>query len=152
MDINKKKIPFKNISTNFSIKITTMVMDVVQCRAKWKIGLRHRTVHFNFLFRSLYSDFYFSFFIAEITCLRNVELRAVEAIRAGETLHLECNYDLENALLYTIKWYFEDNEFYRYVPKESPPTRVFPLPGINVDVSLPFYPLLIYYSPFLHSG
>ncbi|XP_065219491.1 uncharacterized protein LOC135844993 [Planococcus citri] len=73
--------------------------------------------------------------ICEITCLKNVELRAAEAIRTGETLHLECNYDLEEALLYSIKWYFGDNEFYRYVPKESPPTRVFPLPGIIVDIS-----------------
>lgn len=64
-----------------------------------------------------------------------MQLRAAEAIRAGETLHLECNYDLENALLYSIKWYFGDNEFYRYVPKESPPTRVFPLPGVVVDIS-----------------
>lgn len=67
-----------------------------------------------------------------------MQLRVAEAIRAGETLHLECNYDLENALLYSIKWYFENDEFYRYVPKESPPTRVFPLRGVIVDVSL-FY-------------
>lgn len=66
----------------------------------------------------------------------------MEAIRAGETLHLECNYDLEEALLYSIKWYFGDNEFYRYVPKESPPTRVFPLAGIIVDVSLWFLCIL----------
>lgn len=46
-----------------------------------------------------------------------------------------CEYDLETAPLYSIKWYFGDSEFYRYVPKESPPTRVFPVPGISVDVS-----------------
>ena len=67
--------------------------------------------------------------------LKNVRLKAVSAIKSGESLRLECDYDLENAQLYSIKWYLGDSEFYRYVPKESPPTRVFPTPGISVDVS-----------------
>jgi hypothetical protein len=50
-----------------------------------------------------------------------------------------CSYDLEGDPLYTVKWYKGRSEFFRYVPKELPHTRVFPYPGINVDVS-------IYYS------
>lgn len=67
--------------------------------------------------------------------LKNVQLKSKIAVRRSDNLKLECDYDLENALLYSIKWYFEDNEFYRFVPKESPPTRVFLVPGISVDVS-----------------
>lgn len=37
--------------------------------------------------------------------------------------------------MYSVRWYFEGEEFYRYVPKESPPARVFPVLGITVDVS-----------------
>ncbi|XP_065203531.1 uncharacterized protein LOC135833697 [Planococcus citri] len=70
-----------------------------------------------------------------ILALRNVRILASEAVKAGESMRLICEYDLENALLYSIKWYFNENEFYRFVPKESPPTRVFPMPGITVDMS-----------------
>lgn len=58
-----------------------------------------------------------------------------EAVRAGSHVKLLCDYDLEQAALYSIKWYRGEEEFYRYVPKESPPTRVFALPGVHVDVS-----------------
>lgn len=52
------------------------------------------------------------------------------------------------AALYSVRWYFEQEEFYRYVPKESPPSRVFPISGVIVDVSvmvIPF-PILILIS------
>lgn len=42
------------------------------------------------------------------------------------------------AALYSVRWYFENEEFYRYVPKESPPSIVFPVSGITVDVSILF--------------
>lgn len=69
--------------------------------------------------------------------LKGVRIWNPEAIRAGEQLRLSCDYDLEGVPLYSIKWYFGDQEFYRFVPKESPPTRVFPLSGTtSVDVSI----------------
>ncbi|GFG35313.1 hypothetical protein Cfor_01360, partial [Coptotermes formosanus] len=68
--------------------------------------------------------------------LRGVRVDVPEAVLTGDTARLACDYDLEHAALYSIKWYRGLEEFYRFVPKESPPTRVFPLPGINVDVSL----------------
>ncbi|XP_046393980.1 uncharacterized protein LOC124161825 [Ischnura elegans] len=70
------------------------------------------------------------------TGLRNVRINVPEAVRRGGIARLSCNYDLESSPLYSIKWYKDEEEFYRYVPKEAPPTQVFPLSGINVDVSL----------------
>lgn len=67
--------------------------------------------------------------------MRDVVMWAPEMVRAGTTLQLGCDYDLEGSALYSIKFYQGDQEFYRYVPKEAPPTRVFALPGIQVDVS-----------------
>lgn len=46
-----------------------------------------------------------------------------------------CVCFLFQAALYSVRWYFGTEEFYRYVPKEAPPTLVFPVSGINVDVS-----------------
>ncbi|XP_046383290.1 uncharacterized protein LOC124153925 [Ischnura elegans] len=57
------------------------------------------------------------------------------AVQAGDSATLICLYDLEGAPLYSVKWYKGRREFYRYVPKEVPPTKVFPFPGIVVDLS-----------------
>lgn len=80
------------------------------------------------------SYFFFSSF-SDVSGLKNVRILASDAVKSGESMRLLCEYDLENTPLYSIKWYFNENEFYRFVPKESPPTRVFPVPGITVDVS-----------------
>lgn len=77
-------------------------------------------------------------FVAEVSALKAMHIQVPEAVRAGDTVTLSCDYDLESAALYTIKWYRGDEEFYRFVPKESPPTRVFPMPAVNVDVSFFF--------------
>jgi hypothetical protein len=58
-----------------------------------------------------------------------------DAVRRGTTVEFSCDYDLEGALLYSIKWYKDDQEFFSYVPKEAPPSRVYHVPGISVDVS-----------------
>lgn len=57
-------------------------------------------------------------------------------VKSGDTVTLSCDYDLEQVALYTIKWYWKDEEFYRFVPKESPPSKAFTTKYINVDVSL----------------
>lgn len=62
------------------------------------------------------------------------------AVTPGQIVTMKCLYDLEGESLYMVKWYKGRQEFYRYVPKELPNTRIFPLPGVNVDVSnIPFY-------------
>ncbi|XP_043652936.1 uncharacterized protein LOC122619820 [Drosophila teissieri] len=68
--------------------------------------------------------------------LRNVNL-IIEppAVRRGQHVVLRCMYDLEGAPLYSAKFYRGQLEFYRYTPGEFPNTKVFPFPGIHVDVS-----------------
>ena len=70
--------------------------------------------------------------------LKDVRLLAPNYVRRGETLTLSCHYDMEQDTLYAVKWYRGNKEFYRYVPKEVPPTQVFPIYGINVDVRKPY--------------
>ncbi|RWS22984.1 hypothetical protein B4U80_03821 [Leptotrombidium deliense] len=53
----------------------------------------------------------------------------------GESVELTCSYDLQKDRLYSVKWYKNDVEFYRYVPKDWPPGQFLPMPGIRVDVS-----------------
>ncbi|CAG9765448.1 unnamed protein product [Ceutorhynchus assimilis] len=47
---------------------------------------------------------------------------------------MECHYKLEGETLYSVKWYKDGNEFYRYVPRNQPPAQVFALPGVTVDL------------------
>ena len=53
----------------------------------------------------------------------------------GEMAQLECLYDLEKDRLYSVTWYKDHEEFYRYVPKSNPQQHSYKLEGIKVDVS-----------------
>lgn len=75
----------------------------------------------------------------------------------GENAILECDFDLngkreadkemektnynfddqteEEESLYSVKWYKDNEEFYRFVPKANPPQNSYKVDGIKVDVS-----------------
>uniref|UniRef100_A0A834R6T9 Ig-like domain-containing protein n=1 Tax=Sarcoptes scabiei TaxID=52283 RepID=A0A834R6T9_SARSC len=66
--------------------------------------------------------------------LRLVMLEVPSPSYAGESIELSCIYDLEQDKLYSVKWYKNDVEFYRYVPKDWPPGQFLPINGIRVDL------------------
>ncbi|CAH1131718.1 unnamed protein product [Ceutorhynchus assimilis] len=53
----------------------------------------------------------------------------------GEIAQLQCDYDLGNDSLYSVKWYKEHEEFYRYVPKSRPQSISYTVEGVNVDMT-----------------
>nr|XP_036212856.1 uncharacterized protein LOC106622699 [Bactrocera oleae] len=55
------------------------------------------------------------------------------AVRRGQSVILRCQYTLEGAPLYSIKYYRGNYEFYRYTPGEFPNVKHFQYPGIKVD-------------------
>lgn len=65
-----------------------------------------------------------------------MKVQMPQSASPGDDVYMRCLYNLDNDQLYTVKWYKGRQEFFRYVPKELPNTKVFPLPGVNVDVSL----------------
>lgn len=67
--------------------------------------------------------------------MKDVSVTVPQAVSVGDTVTLQCSYDLEGEALYMVKWYKGQREFFRYIPKEMPSTQVFPYPGIDVDVS-----------------
>lgn len=85
--------------------------------------------------------FVFCFIAVEFTeSLRLTEVRIPKhVIRNNSKTVLECHYDMNGEALYSVKWYKDGYEFYRYVPRDMPPAQVFDQPGINVDVSLKLY-------------
>ncbi|KAI8424048.1 hypothetical protein MSG28_002678 [Choristoneura fumiferana] len=52
--------------------------------------------------------------------------------RTGSKVRMQCVYDLEQEVLYSVKWYRGDREFCRYQPRDAPPLKVFRIPGIEV--------------------
>jgi hypothetical protein len=57
------------------------------------------------------------------------------SVNAGETLALTCRYDLGRDAIYSMKWYKDGRELYRYVPADSSEFKYFTIPGVEVDVS-----------------
>ena len=50
---------------------------------------------------------------------------------------LLCRFDLEGEELYSIKWYKDGDEFYRYIPGDrEQQVTVFNMNGVRVDVSV----------------
>ena len=42
---------------------------------------------------------------------------------------------MEGDSLYSVKWYRNEQEFFRYVPNDRPKLQIFPQRGIRVEVS-----------------
>ncbi|CAG0880330.1 unnamed protein product [Darwinula stevensoni] len=54
---------------------------------------------------------------------------------AGDPATLHCDYKpRKEARIYSVKWYKDEGEFYRYQPWSNPPSQVFYQPGIKVDL------------------
>ncbi|XP_076371721.1 uncharacterized protein LOC143257214 isoform X2 [Tachypleus tridentatus] len=67
--------------------------------------------------------------------LRILSLDVPHTIPRGREAQLICSYDLEGEKLYSVKWYRDDMEFFRFVPRDKPQQLYFPLEGIDVDFS-----------------
>lgn len=65
------------------------------------------------------------------------------AVQRGEKVRLQCKYELEDEILYTLKWFKQEQEFFRYTPKETPSIKFFMMkayPELEIIVrSLPIY-------------
>jgi len=103
---------------------------ITECKKLKVFDTKHKVVNFDYHLTRLVH-----FLSTGVGGLRNVGVIVPVAVSPGDTVTLQCSYDLEGDELYTVKWYKGRQEFFRYVPKELPHTRVFPLPGVNVDVS-----------------
>lgn len=75
------------------------------------------------------------YFIDFTLSLRFTEFRIPDLVTQNSSVQLSCDFDLEGEVLYSLKWYKDDREFYRYTPNEIPQQKVFPVKDVDVDVS-----------------
>ncbi|CAB3235852.1 unnamed protein product [Arctia plantaginis] len=67
-------------------------------------------------------------------CLRIVGISVPNLKQRGESATLTCDYDLEGGKLYSVKWYRDNEEFYRFMPRLRPPQHAHKLDGVKVDL------------------
>lgn len=72
--------------------------------------------------------------IGETNGLRMLELIVPQHAVLGQNVSLECNFNLDGEKLYSVKWYKDGNEFYRFLPQEKPPVMVFNHPGVTAYI------------------
>ncbi|XP_011158966.2 uncharacterized protein LOC105195292 [Solenopsis invicta] len=52
----------------------------------------------------------------------------------GSSIELRCEWQiLSGSNLYSVKWYKDDHEFFRYLPDSNQRTQIFPRPGVKVE-------------------
>ncbi|PSN57910.1 hypothetical protein C0J52_00242 [Blattella germanica] len=67
----------------------------------------------------------------------NVGIALPQNVQNGDrSALLQCNYDLDGTRLYSVKWYKDGNEFYRFMPDEIPTKQYFAVPGVTVVVNV----------------
>lgn len=73
---------------------------------------------------------------AETNGLRLTDVHIPRYMDLHQAAILTCNFDLGEGKLYSIKWYKDEFEFFRYMPDNKPAQiQTFPLHGVNLDVS-----------------
>lgn len=73
--------------------------------------------------------------IVVVVALRMTSLQIPEHVVLNETVRMQCNFNLDKEQLYSVKWYKDGHEFYRYTPRDRPEVLTFSVPGVNVNVS-----------------
>ncbi|XP_053980847.1 uncharacterized protein LOC128891465 [Hylaeus anthracinus] len=68
-----------------------------------------------------------------IVALRMTALQIPRHVVLNETVHMQCNFNLDKEVLYSVKWYKDGHEFYRYVPMDVPNVQTFRVLGVNVN-------------------
>ena len=65
-----------------------------------------------------------------------MEMMVPEQVLLGEMASLHCMYDMEGEELYSVKWYKNGHEFFRYIPGDREQrVTTFSLPGLQVEKS-----------------
>ncbi|RWS26363.1 uncharacterized protein B4U80_01213, partial [Leptotrombidium deliense] len=67
--------------------------------------------------------------------IRLIHVHVPSYVILGESVWLNCSYDLESDQLYSIKWYKNNSEFYRFLPTDDPPGQKYRADGVYLDLT-----------------
>lgn len=74
--------------------------------------------------------------------LRMLQVSVPQYPEVGQSVELLCQFELQGEKLYTVSWYKDFNELYRFVPRGSPKQHVYWIDGIKVNVSIRAQPIV----------
>lgn len=64
-----------------------------------------------------------------------VDFKMPKEAVVGSSIDLRCEWRiLGGSGLYSVKWYKDDHEFFRFLPDSSQRTQIFSRPGVKVEV------------------
>ncbi|KAF6205062.1 hypothetical protein GE061_019229 [Apolygus lucorum] len=67
--------------------------------------------------------------------LRLTSLEVPRHANIGTSVLLGCYFEITDNKLYSVKWYKDDYEFFRFMPDNHPNSQIFPVNGIHLDNS-----------------
>ncbi|CAL1288122.1 unnamed protein product [Larinioides sclopetarius] len=70
-----------------------------------------------------------------VSALQIKALQVPDSIEAGDLVRLVCIFDPEQEDLYSVKWYKDDIEFFRFLPKDKPANQFFEIRDVEVDMT-----------------
>ncbi|KAG8180120.1 hypothetical protein JTE90_012135 [Oedothorax gibbosus] len=84
----------------------------------------------------MYLQIYYILTLALVSLgLRITRFQVPSLVVPGTSAVLSCSFDLGRETLYSVKWYRDSEEFFRFFPSLTPQYMAFPAPGIDIDVS-----------------
>lgn len=72
----------------------------------------------------------------DIAGLRLTEISIPRHIDLSGKAQLSCKFEITRGKLYSVKWYKDEFEFFRYMPDNNPRIQTFPVQGVYLDVSI----------------
>ncbi|CAH1188799.1 unnamed protein product [Phyllotreta striolata] len=73
------------------------------------------------------------YFASCTSAFRLTSMSAPKVADLRDIMELDCHFDMGQEELYAVKWYKDDQEFFRYMPRGQQETRLFPVPGVKLD-------------------
>ncbi|CAG2162098.1 unnamed protein product [Oppiella nova] len=68
-----------------------------------------------------------------VQSLQTVRITAPDYVRFGDPLWLNCSCDLQLQQIYSIKWFKDNQEFYRFIVSEANPKTWYNTSGVYPD-------------------
>ncbi|XP_025269151.1 uncharacterized protein LOC105250461 [Camponotus floridanus] len=62
-----------------------------------------------------------------------VDFKMPKEATVGSSIDLRCEWRISGGDLYSVKWYKDDHEFFRFLPDSAQRTQIFPRPGVKVE-------------------
>ncbi|XP_044733693.1 uncharacterized protein LOC123296297 [Chrysoperla carnea] len=65
--------------------------------------------------------------------LRLIEMSVPTIADPRESMEISCTFDMGGEELNSVKWYKDEEEFFRFMPLQHPPVLTFPVAGVHLD-------------------